>query len=44
MTSVSSAEWLHHMDPKEMLGEKARRELHKDAAGCFEQILDVATH
>ena len=30
---------LHHLDFNEMPCEKARCELHKDAACCFEQIL-----
>ena len=36
--------WLHHMDFNKMLGEKARWELHKDAAYSFEQILEAAPY
>ena len=38
---VSITTWLHHLDLKKMLGEKARWELHKDAMCCFEQVLEV---
>ena len=34
---------LHHLNFNEMLKEKARQELHKDAACCFKQILET-TH
>ena len=39
---ASTTAWLHHS--KECLGEKARWELHKDTAYCFEQILEKASY
>ena len=36
--------WLHYLDSNETLGEKARWELYKDAACCFEQILELAPY
>ena len=36
--------WLHHLDFNEMLRKKARWELSKDVAVCFEQILGVASN
>ena len=35
---------MHNLDANEMRGEKARWELHKDAACCFEQILEAAPY
>ena len=34
--------WSHHLDSDKTIGEKARQELHKDAAYCFEQIQEAA--
>ena len=34
----------HNLDSNEMLGEKARLEVHKDAASCFEQILEASSY
>ena len=39
-----SAVWLHHLDFNEIPGEKARWEVHKNAACSFEQILEVAPY
>ena len=36
--------WLHHLYVNETLPEKARWELQKHAACCFEQILEAAPH
>ena len=41
---VSTILWLHHMDFDETLVEKVRWELHKDAVGCSEQILERAPY
>ena len=41
---LSITVWLHHLDFNEMLGEKARCELHKDAACCSQQILETAPY
>ena len=38
---ISSAVWLHHLDPNKMIRVKARSELHKNAACCSEQILEA---
>ena len=40
---VSTILWLHHLDFNEVIGEKARWEPHKDAEGCFQQILKAGT-
>ena len=32
---------MHHIDPNQTHGEKARWKLHKNAACCFEQILEA---
>ena len=39
---VSTIAWLHHVDFDEVLVEKAKWELLKNATCCFEQILKVA--
>ena len=39
---ISLIVWLHHLDFKEMLEEKAWWELHKDSTCCFEQIQKAA--
>ena len=41
---VSTTVWLHHSDLNEMLGDKARWELHNDSTFCFEQILEAAPY
>ena len=38
---VGTIVWLHF---NETPGEKARRELHKDASCCFEKILEIVLH
>ena len=40
-TRVSPIVWLHHLDFNESPGEKAGRELLKDAVCGFKQILEV---
>ena len=35
---------MHHMDANEAYREKARRELHKNAASHIEQILEATSH
>ena len=41
--AVSALQYgLHYLDFNEMPGEKAKWELHKDAAFCFDQILEAA--
>ena len=41
---ISTTVWLHHLDLNEMLGVKAKQELHKDAACYFEEILKEALY
>ena len=41
---VSTIVSVYHLDFNEMLGEKAKWELHKDDVYCFEQILEAALH
>ena len=36
---VSTIVWLHHLNITEVLGEKSRWNLHKNAACCFEHFL-----
>ena len=36
--------WLHHVGFSQMIGEKARWELHKNAAYSFEKFLEAAPH
>ena len=38
----STIVWLHYLDVNKMSEEKARWKLHKNAACCFEQILEAA--
>ena len=43
----STTVWLHHLDFREMLGEKIKWELYNDddaAACCFAQILEAAPY
>ena len=42
MCRNTSIVWLHHLDLNEALGVKPRWKLHKNAACCFEQILEAA--
>ena len=41
---VNTIAWLHHLDFDDTPQEKARCELRKDAAWCFEQILEAAPY
>ena len=41
---VDTAIWMHHMDADKPDGEKAWRQLHKNAASNFEQILEATPH
>ena len=40
---VSTTVQLHYLDFNKMYGGKARWELHKDAAYCYKQILEIAS-
>ena len=35
---------MHYMDANKTAGEKARRQLHKNAASNFEQVLEATPH
>ena len=35
---------MHYMDANETAGEKARRQLYKNAASNFEQVLEATLH
>ena len=39
-----ACEPLHHLDANKMAGEKARRQLHKNAASNIEQVLEATPH
>ena len=41
---ISNTVWLHHKDSNKMLEEKARWELHKNAARYFEESLETARY
>ena len=41
---VDTAIWMHHFDANETAGEKARRQLHKNAARNIEQVLEATPH
>ena len=41
---VDTAVWVYYMDANKMYGEKAWRQLHKNAASNNEQVLDAAPH
>ena len=41
---VNSTIWMHHMEADKAYGEKARRELHKNAMSYIEQILEGTYH
>ena len=42
LSTISTTVWLHYFN--EMPGEKARLEIYKGAACCFEQILGTALY
>ena len=41
---VDTAIWMHYMDANETVGEKAWRQLHKNAASNIEQVLEATPH
>ena len=41
---VDTAIWMHYMDANKTYGEKAGRQLHKNAASNFEQVLEATSH
>ena len=41
---VDTAIWMHYLDANKTGGEKARRQLHKNAASNTEQVPEVIPH
>ena len=41
---IDTAIWMHHLDANKTYGEKAWRQLHKNAASNIEQVLETAPH
>ena len=39
---IDSAIWMHYLDANKTVGEKARRQLHKNAASNIKQVLEAA--
>ena len=42
--NVDTAVWMHYLDANKTAGEKARRQLHKNAASNIEQVLEATPH
>ena len=38
---IDTAIWMHYLDANKTAGEKARRQLHKNAASNIEQVLEA---
>ena len=41
---VDTAIWMHYMDANKTDGEKAWRQLHKNAVCNFEQVLEITSY
>ena len=41
---VDTAIWMHYLDANKTAGEKARRQLHKNAASNIEEVLEATLH
>ena len=41
---IDTVVWMHYLDANKTAGEKARRQLHKNAASNIEQVLAVTSH
>ena len=41
---LDTAIWMHYLDAKKTVRGKARRQLHKNAASNFEQVLEATLH
>ena len=41
---VDTAIWMHYIDTNQTDGEKAWRQLHKNASSNFEQVLEATPH
>ena len=43
-TAIDTATWMHYLDVNKTVGEKARRQLHKNAAGNTDHVLEATPH
>ena len=41
---VDTAIWMHYLDANKTVGEKGRRQLHKNAASNIEQVLEATPY
>ena len=41
---IDTAIWMHYLDANKTAGEKARRQLHKNAASNIEQVMEATPH
>ena len=41
---IDTATWMHYLDANKTAREKARRQLHKNAASNIEQVLEATPH
>ena len=41
---IDTAIWMHYLDANKTAGEKARRQLHKNAARNIGQVLEATSH
>ena len=41
---IDTAIWMHYLDANKTAGEKARRQLQKNAASNIEQVLEATPH
>ena len=41
---VDTAVWMHYLDANKTAGEKARQQLHKNAASNIEQVMEATPH
>ena len=41
---IDTAIWMYYLDANKTAGEKARRQLHKNAASNIEQVLEATHH
>ena len=41
---IDTAIWMHYMDTNKTAGEKARRQLHRNAESNIEKVLEATPH
>ena len=44
LSCIHTTIWMHHTSVNKTYSEKTRREIHKNATRCLEQILEVIPH